>query len=77
MKLGGVPQRIELKPETDEEKASLQRMVDGDGLAFWGDSDEFRGGAFIINTSKILSRDKTAVAVAPTAESDSDPARPA
>ena len=48
MKLGGQADRIELKPETDEEKASVQRILDGDAAIFWGDS-EFKGGALILN----------------------------
>jgi len=56
MHVGGSANRIELKPETDEEKAALRRYLDGDGIVFWGDSDEFRGGAFILSTAPILGR---------------------
>ncbi len=50
MQVGGIAERIELKPETDEEKASLQKALDGKGMLYWGDSDSFERGAFIINT---------------------------
>ncbi len=56
MHIGGSANRIELKPETDEEKAALQRYLDGDGIVFWGDSDEFRGGAFVISTVPVPAR---------------------
>ncbi len=56
MKLGGVPERIEIKPETDDEKAAFQKILDRSKVArddhlliYWGDSEEF-GGALIINT---------------------------
>ena len=64
MQLGGIADRIELKPETDEEKASIQRMLGGDGVVYWGDSDKFAGGAFIINTAP--PTDFPAELVAPT-----------
>ena len=51
MKLGGQADRIELKPETDEEKAAVQRILDGDAVIFWGDS-EFKGGALVLNSAK-------------------------
>ncbi|MDZ4249533.1 MAG: hypothetical protein U0990_05525 [Candidatus Nanopelagicales bacterium] len=55
MQIAGSVQRIEIKPETDEEKAHLQRLVGWEWardqrtgpLMFWGDSDTF-GGAFVI-----------------------------
>lgn len=53
MKIGGVAERIELKPETDDERASLQRLLHGDSITFWGDSDSFEGGAFVINTAPL------------------------
>lgn len=54
MRLGGQADRIELKPETDEEKAAVQRIIDGDVVIFWGDS-EFEGGALILNNAKAES----------------------
>lgn len=56
MKLAGVPERIEIKPENDDERAAFQRIIDGTKpwdlhslMAWWGDSDEFTGGALIIS----------------------------
>lgn len=49
MKLYGNPRRIELKPETDEEREIFQRIVDGKALIYWGDS-AVAGGALIINS---------------------------
>ena len=52
MKIGGQPDRLELKPETDEEKAAAQRIIDGQANIYWGDS-EFKGGALIFNTARL------------------------
>ncbi len=60
MKLGGDALRIELAPETDEDKAALEGILarervirqvlnESQPLVYWGDSDEF-GGALIINS---------------------------
>lgn len=51
MKIGGNPNRIELKFENEFEKECLQRIVNGDVTAFFGDS-EFPGGAVILNTAR-------------------------
>ena len=50
MKVGGEPDRLELKPETDAEKDAAQRIIDGRAVIYWGDS-EFKGGALILNSS--------------------------
>ncbi len=65
MKLGGDALRIELAPETDEDRAALEIILarervirqvlnDSQPLVYWGDSDEF-GGALIINSHKVTS----------------------
>ena len=54
MKLAGTPLRMELHPETDEERDFLQSALDerrehrAHDLLYWGDAD-LGGGAFIIN----------------------------
>jgi hypothetical protein len=54
MKLVGLPERIELKPETEEEKSACRRIINGDAVLYWGDS-EFTGGALIINSATFPS----------------------
>ncbi len=65
MKLGGDALRIELVPETDEDKAALEGILarervirqvlnESQPLIYWGDSDEF-GGALIINSHRVVS----------------------
>ncbi len=58
MKLAGIPERIELKPENDDENAAFQRILDATRpwradrlMAWWGDSDEF-GQALIISAPR-------------------------
>ena len=56
MQVGGSIDRLEIRPETEEERQHAQRMINlGQGdqsvLIYWGDSDSFgQGGALIINT---------------------------
>lgn len=55
MKISGIGQRIEFKPDNDDEKALLQEALDRQHehgvLLFWGDSDAFSGGAFVVSTA--------------------------
>ncbi len=74
MKLAGDAKRIELLPETDEDKKAIQVILeredvirqvlnDSHPLIYWGDSDEDGGrGGLIINLHKV---EKT---VSPTTE---------
>ena len=60
MQVSGIVERIEIKPETEEEKAHLQSLLDEqrlmtkpwNPLLYWGDSEAF-GGAFIINSIRV------------------------
>ncbi|KKN82254.1 hypothetical protein LCGC14_0310670 [marine sediment metagenome] len=69
MKLAGVPERIELHPETDEEKEHLSRIVQGNAVVFWGDSEDIdkKGTVFVMNSARVCcSQDDTGL----TSQSD-------
>lgn len=57
MKLGGEPRRLELTPETEEERRVCRAIMDGEATIYWGDAKQ-PGGALIINTAEVKKRPK-------------------
>lgn len=53
MKFSGEPRRIELTPETPEERAAVQDILDGKALIYRGDKTGQSGTALIINTVRV------------------------
>ena len=50
MRLAGPPTRLELIPETPEDRAAINRILEKDVVIFWGDSEAV-GGALILNNA--------------------------
>jgi len=54
MRLGGSIRRIEIIPDTEEEKAAIQDIIDGKVVIYWGDTGEEPseyGSGLILNSS--------------------------
>lgn len=68
MKLGGVPERIEVWPESEAEKAQFQRVVDGDVLIFWGDADRPDEAREVSGSGTVLVLNSTEPVVTATGE---------
>ena len=58
MKVAGSSGRMELHPESAEEKEFLQGMLDTgkEAALYWGDADE-GGTAFVINNTRVGAAD--------------------
>lgn len=58
MKIAGVPKRIEIICETNEERIAAKKIIAGDATIFWGDSDAVGGGALILSTADEVYEDR-------------------